>query len=288
MDAFPAFLPLAGATVVVAGEGAAADAKARLFDGSPARLVRLDGPQAVTAERCVGARLVFIAGDDPAACAAAAVRARAAGALVNVVDRPELGDFATPSIIDRGAVVGAVGTGGAAPVLAVRLRQEFEARWPARLGEVAHLLQRLRRPAATRLDSMDARRRFYTRVLDGAPARFALAGEPDAALAAAEALFDEVAAPVGSVAVIAIPAEPDLLSLRAARRLGAADVLFADEAAPLGLLALARRDAPRAAPDDRRIMQAIAAGQTAAVLVVDADPWVRRLGVDGVVIERLG
>ena len=34
MHAFPAFFPLAGRTVVVAGEGEAADAKARLFEGS--------------------------------------------------------------------------------------------------------------------------------------------------------------------------------------------------------------------------------------------------------------
>ena len=36
MDAFPAFFPLAGRKIVIAGEGDAADAKARLFDGSPA------------------------------------------------------------------------------------------------------------------------------------------------------------------------------------------------------------------------------------------------------------
>ena len=33
MDAFPAFYPLIGRSVAVAGEGEAAEAKARLFDG---------------------------------------------------------------------------------------------------------------------------------------------------------------------------------------------------------------------------------------------------------------
>ena len=43
MDSFPAFLPLAGRCVVVIGSGEAADAKARLFDGSPATVIRLPG-----------------------------------------------------------------------------------------------------------------------------------------------------------------------------------------------------------------------------------------------------
>jgi siroheme synthase (precorrin-2 oxidase/ferrochelatase) len=36
MDAFPAFFPLRGKTVIIAGEGEGALAKARLFENSPA------------------------------------------------------------------------------------------------------------------------------------------------------------------------------------------------------------------------------------------------------------
>ena len=57
MDAFPAFFPLAGRRVVVAGEGDAADAKARLFEGSPAVVTRLDAAAAVTAAAYAGAAL---------------------------------------------------------------------------------------------------------------------------------------------------------------------------------------------------------------------------------------
>ena len=49
MDAFPAFFPLTGRKVVIAGVGEAADAKARLFDGSPAHIMRLEGPSAFLA-----------------------------------------------------------------------------------------------------------------------------------------------------------------------------------------------------------------------------------------------
>lgn len=287
MDAFPAFLPLTGARVVVAGEGPAADAKARLFDGSPAVLVRLAGPEAVTADACRGARLVFVAADDEGAAGAAAARARAAGAWVNVVDRPALSDFATPSIVDRGAVVGAVGTVGAAPVLAVRLRQELETRWPERLGEVARLLQALRGEARAALDGMDARRRYFTRLLDGPAAALALAGDGEGALAAARAALAAEAAPVGRAVVIALPLAPDLLTLRAARRLGAADRVFADAGADPALLALARRDAPREAVEVAAVRARVAQGETVAVLSADAGGVAEALEAGGVEVERV-
>ena len=40
MDSFPAFFPLTGRTVVIAGDGEGAEAKARLFAGSPATVLR--------------------------------------------------------------------------------------------------------------------------------------------------------------------------------------------------------------------------------------------------------
>ncbi|HRD29269.1 MAG TPA: siroheme synthase, partial [Caulobacter sp.] len=64
MDAFPAFFPLTGRKVVIAGAGEAAEAKARLFEGSPAVVVRLEGPNAFLAGAYTGAILAFIVGDD--------------------------------------------------------------------------------------------------------------------------------------------------------------------------------------------------------------------------------
>ena len=66
MDAFPAFFPLAGKTVVIVGAGEAADAKARLFDGSPAAVVRIEGEAALNPKSYEGAALAFVASDDDA------------------------------------------------------------------------------------------------------------------------------------------------------------------------------------------------------------------------------
>ena len=247
MDAFPAFVPLAGARVVVAGEGEAADAKARLFDGSPAELVRVAGTDALRVEAYAGARIVFVAGDEAWSRAAAAA-ARSAGAWVNAVDRPELCDFNTPGIVDRGAVVGAVGTVGAAPVLAVRLRQEWEARWPAGLGGVARLMAALRPAIREAAADWAERRRHLSALMRGPWADAALAGD----LAGAERLAREALArralgttTPGAVTLVELPAEPDLLTLRAARALGAADRLVLVGEVPSAVLDLARRDAPR-------------------------------------------
>ena len=118
MDAFPAFFPLSGRKVVIAGSGEPAEAKLRLLEGSPARIVHLRGDEAADPAAYAGAALAFVASTDDDFAQAAAAAARAAHVPVNVVDRPQLCDFTTPAVIDRGEVVAAIGTGGASPMLA--------------------------------------------------------------------------------------------------------------------------------------------------------------------------
>ncbi len=286
MDAFPAFVPLAGARVVIAGEGEAADAKARLFDGSPAELVRVTGADALSPDAYAGARLAFIAGD-AAWSARAAEAARAAGAWVNAVDRPELCDFNTPGIVDRGAVVGAVGTAGAAPVLAVRLRQEIEARWPQGLGGLARLLEALRPEIRDATDDWAERRRLLAALLAGPWAEAALAGEAEAAERLARDAMEAGelgGGAAGSVWVMPASSEPDMLSVRDARTLGRADRLVIAGHVDPGLLDLARRDAPREpwTGDAGPLLEWRAAGET-VVVVGEVEPVreaLRALGVE--------
>ncbi len=250
MNAFPAYFPLAGKRVVIVGEGEAAEAKARLFLGSPAVVERMSTAAGADARAYIGAVLAFVATPDDAAAEAASRAARAAGVPVNVVDRLHLSDFVTPAVIDRGDVVAAVGTGGTAPILASLLRGDIEARVPEGAGRIAALLGRMQAEVRAAFPDLAQRRAFLRSVLDGPAADAALAGDG----ARAEALLREAIATgltsAGAVRLIGGAGPADLLTLRAARALAEADVLVIDPNADPGIVTLARRDARRVASAD--------------------------------------
>jgi precorrin-2 dehydrogenase/sirohydrochlorin ferrochelatase len=251
MDSFPAFFPLKGRTVVVAGAGEAAEAKARLFDGSPATVARLTPAQAVDAGRYAGAALAFIAGGDLAFLTAAAAAARAAGVPVNVVDHPALCDFTTPALVDRGEVVAAIGTSGGAPMLASLLRSDLEARIPEGAGRVAALFRTMNDEVRAALPELTARRAFLAEALRGPAADAAMAGDmADAQALLREALTTSNGAVVGSVTIVCVGDSADLMSLRAARALAEADAVILDPLCPSTVIGMARRDARRLAGED--------------------------------------
>lgn len=250
MDSFPAYFPLAGRTIVIAGSGEPAEAKARLFEGSPATIVRLQAPEAFSPAAYEGAVLVFVGDADEAFVQAVVKAARAAGALLNVVDRPALCDFNTPAIIDRGQVVAAVGTGGSAPVMATLLRNAIETQLPEGMGRVAALLARLQDEVRRALPVLHERRAFLRAAVRGEAAQAALDGD----MARAEALLREALSKgvtrAGGVQFLAAAGPVDLLSLRAIRALGTADVAVIDPGADPEVVKLARRDIERLAPDE--------------------------------------
>lgn len=250
MDAFPAFFPLSGRKVVIAGSGEPAEAKLRLLEGSPARIVQLQGDEAADPAAYAGAALAFVASTDDDFVQAAAAAARAAHVPVNVVDRPQLCDFTTPAVIDRGEVVAAIGTGGASPMLATMLRADIEQRVPEGAGRVAGLFRQLQDEVRAALPQLHERRTFLREALAGPAAEAAMAGDMDgAARLLREALARGVAAQ-GRLRIVVAGGPVDLLTLRAVRALAAADVLIADPDADPAVLSLARRDAERLAPDD--------------------------------------
>lgn len=110
-----------------------------------------------------------------------AAMARALGVPVNVPDRPALSSFAMPAIVDRGAVTVAIGTSGAAPVLAQRLRAWLERELHPRLDALARLAGEFRDSVAEKLPAGRARRKFWEGVLAGAVSEAALAGEENEA-----------------------------------------------------------------------------------------------------------
>lgn len=235
----PLFHQIAGHKVLVLGDGAAAEPKRRLVTRAGG-VVEDDFTRAVDE----GVRLAFIAYDDARACEVAAINARCAGMLVNVVDRPDLCDFTTPSILDRNPLLIAIGTGGASAGLAKHVRLRLERVLPATLGALAKALEAARPALRQRFPDGAERRRAVDAALreDGPldsidPASFQ---RVDAWLAGA------VETRSGAVFDITLTsAEPDDLTLRQARWLGEADVLLLDGAVPPAILATARADARR-------------------------------------------
>ncbi|MGH6892993.1 MAG: siroheme synthase CysG, partial [Dongiaceae bacterium] len=174
--------------------------------------------------------------------------ARAAGKLVNIVDRPELSDFTMPAIVDRGDIVVAVSTQGASPVLAQRVRAAIESVLPPGLGRLAQFAQRFRYAIQSRIADSASRRRFWDQVLGGPIAAAVLAGdEKRAARDLIRAVNrGEPRAETGQVSLVgAGPGDPELLTLRAARALREADVIVYDKLVDPSVLEYARRDARR-------------------------------------------
>lgn len=165
-DRLPAGLPivLAGASLraVVAGGGAVAERKTRaLLDaGAHVRLVaprvgdglrraveacdRLEIVERPWAPGDVGDALLVVAATDVREVnAAVGAEARAAGRLVNVVDRPAEGNFVGAAVHRAGDVIVAV-TAGGVPSAAARIRDAIAARFDARYARAVALLGTLR------------------------------------------------------------------------------------------------------------------------------------------------
>ncbi|MCR9078700.1 MAG: siroheme synthase CysG [Hyphomonadaceae bacterium] len=175
--------------------------------------------------------------------------AREYGIPINVVDQPEECDFTVPSILERGEIVAAVGSGGAAPVLAKRVRTSLESLLPQNMGPLSEIARDFRPRVYEVLDDGAKRRQFWEAALNGAPADLALDGKFDEAEAALEALLQETAAPdnkVGPVHIVgAGPGDPELLTLKAFRLIQNADIVFHDRLVSDEIMDLVRRDATR-------------------------------------------
>ena len=266
MKSFPMFIRLDGRKVVIAGGGEEAARKLRLMLKTEATIVvmadEIDSEIAglvaegrVFHERTIcdpevlkEARLVFVATGCAAADAAIADLARAAGATVNVVDRPALCDATTPSIVDRDPLVVAIGTEGAAPVMARKVKTAVEAMLEPHLGDLVSFVGRMRQAVAQHVQ-LDKRRSFYRWVFDG-PIRAAHATgrERDAASLFKEQL-EAGAAPDDATGVVSLvgagAGAADLITLRGVQRLQEADVILYDRLVDPQVLEYARRDADR-------------------------------------------
>ncbi len=233
MHSLPLFVKLAGAPVILIGDGEAAQAKRRLIERAGGIPLAEDDPRAAQA------RLAFIALGAPEETAA---RLKAAGKLVNVVDRPDLCDFTTPAIVDRDPVLIAIATGGASSGLAAALRQRLEDLLPVQLGSLAGALKAARQAMRARWPDSGERRRMLARALAPEGLLDPLGADPDV-----DIWLDAPDEPSEPETLVIRPtsADPDDLTVGEARALGMADRIVHAPETPPALLARARADAVR-------------------------------------------
>ncbi|MCB2088983.1 MAG: NAD(P)-dependent oxidoreductase [Sphingomonadaceae bacterium] len=239
MQSLPLFHRIKGQPVLVLGDGDAAEAKARLVERAGGKIIR-DMQEAID----TGVRLAFVAYEDAKAAEVAAINLRCAGLLVNVVDRPDLCDFTTPSILDRDPVLVAVGTGGASAGLAKHVRLRLEAALPQTLGALASKLFAKRDALRARYpDGADRRRALDNALKEGGALDVLDAGSAERVESWLET--PEVGTETQTHAITLTSDDPDDLTLRQARLLGMADVVVHDADVPETILCRARADAVR-------------------------------------------
>lgn len=235
MNGLPVLLRTAGRSVILIGEGEAADAKRRLLERSGLSVVA----------DAADARIAVVAVEDDAEARAAIDALKARGILVNAVDRPADCDFTLPAIVDRSPILIAISTGGVSAGLAAAIRQRLEAILPAGVGRLAEGLGAARAKLRIRFpDGGDRRRAIGAAIAAGGPLDPMVRHADDAVAA-----WLAGAAPVaGRVETIRLrSADPDDLTLREARWLGQADRIHHTSDVPPAILDRARADAVRIA-----------------------------------------
>ncbi len=264
MRHFPIFIALEGRRVVLSGGGDAALAKLRLLMKTKAHLTvfatdpapeivswAAEGRLALVRRRlapgdALCAALFYAADEDAAEDARTVALARADGALTNIVDNLADSQFITPAIVDRDPVTVAIGTEGAAPVLARAIKADIEALLPAALGPLARAAGAFRAMAEA-LPMGRARRAFWS--------GFFFRAGPDALERDADADLQDVLhaelsrhlearAERGRItfAIVASP-DPELLPHKTRLALHEADLVLDDAGTAPAVLELARREA---------------------------------------------
>ena len=266
MENYPIFINLNDQPVLVVGGGPVALRKIRLQLKAGARITVIapeicDELSAELGQSITylarpfedtdidGYRLITAATNDESVNRHISELAMAANVPVNVVDQPELCSFITPAIIDREPVTIAISTGGAAPVLARKLRSQLERLLSPGLGKLASAMRQLRQRAEQLIPEEGQRRQFWEAVVSGSIASHFGAGRDAQGQTELEALLAKAAQelePLGEVSLVgAGPGDPDLLTFKALRLMQQADVVLYDRLVSPQILDLTRRDADR-------------------------------------------
>jgi uroporphyrin-III C-methyltransferase/precorrin-2 dehydrogenase/sirohydrochlorin ferrochelatase len=222
LSLLPLFLDLKGKKALVIGTSQGAKWKAELLRATGALVQQLDRPSVPeSALRDYSFVVADIADEGDAA--KFAKEAQAAGVAYNIVDKPELCQFQFGAIVNRSPVIVSISTSGAAPVLAQTIRQRIESILPENLGAWGALAKRLRGRITHAIHDSGLRRVVWQRFAGLAMGGAEPAENDENALLAS---LLETSAHQRKPAILEIPHERDLMTLKNCRMLMNADVVY--------------------------------------------------------------
>jgi uroporphyrin-III C-methyltransferase/precorrin-2 dehydrogenase/sirohydrochlorin ferrochelatase len=253
MSLLPVFLKLEGARVLLVGAGFVALEKADSLLRAGARL-RVVAPGVREEFRLLAAEgrielmerafapgdlddcmIVVAATNDSATNARIRTLAHQKNILANSVDDPPNCDFFFSSVVARGDLQIAISTAGKSPALGQRLKREIDVKLPADLGawldEIGAVRQQI---LATDLPGPERKARLH-RLAEERPVLLEQT-LPESLNVQPERLA------AGTVSLVgAGPGDPDLLTVKALRRIEQADVILHDDLVSAAILKLAGR-----------------------------------------------
>ncbi len=272
MRYFPIFLDLENKPVLVVGGGEQAAQKVRLLLKTKARIFLVaeqiqseisklaDAGHIVVWRRefrkadILGKTLVYAASKNEKLNRRVSLLARKLSIPVNVVDDPEYCSFITPAIVDRDPVTVAIGTEGAAPVLAREIKSQVEAWLPFNYGRLALFAKSLRNQLAEKICDGRQRRKVWEQLFSGGFRNQVLTNDlnsarqtfADTIRSCSDLNGRRYSVKSGTVSLVGCgPGDPDMLTLKAHQKLQSADVLVIDNLVNPAIVEYARRDAKR-------------------------------------------
>lgn len=184
MTLYPVNLNINNRSCIVIGGGSVAERKVNALLAAGACVTVLSPEvtpkltELIQQKRVVHVARTYVAGDVAGSfiviCATnhgevnklVADEAHKGGALVNVADAPELGNFNVPAQITHGDLLITLSTGGKSPALAKKLRAELAERYGPEYGIYLELLAEARVKMKKNMQSAKEREIFWRQAID--------------------------------------------------------------------------------------------------------------------------
>ncbi|WP_350432897.1 bifunctional precorrin-2 dehydrogenase/sirohydrochlorin ferrochelatase [Shewanella sp. H8] len=257
MQYFPLFVDTQGLRVLLVGAGEVATRKLDLLSRTDAHIhviaptvandiehyyslgrIQLSRRE-VRSDDIANVDIIYLATADEQLNKDFAQLATERGIWVNVVDSPKFCRFITPSIVDRGRLVVAISTAGAAPVFARTIRSRLETMLPSSLAPLFDFVASKREEVQNKLLAGKDRRLFWERFFTINQDKFDSSTEQRYLEA-----FDNFGVK-GEILLLTVDTPAHLLPIAAMPLLQTLDVIYSDSALDSEINELLRRDANR-------------------------------------------